>query len=121
MTIRHRTSPLVLAGAVLSAAACGDTRTPAADPPLTDQASEAARDAGARAGAATEAVDVTTALMRDDVVDASDINVDTDHDRKVVVLRGTVASDMERTRAEHIALREAEGYTVDNQLTLRTR
>jgi osmotically-inducible protein OsmY len=119
---RHRTSSLLLSGILaLAAIACNDARTPATDPPITDQASEAAKDAGARVDAAAETLDVKIALMRDDMIDASDINVDTDHERKVVVLRGTVASEPERIRAENVAMHEAEGYRIDNHLTLRTR
>lgn len=66
-------------------------------------------------------MDVKAALMRDDGVDASDINVDTDGARKVVVLKGSVTTDAQRTRAAQIAEREAAGYRVDNQLIVRAR
>jgi hypothetical protein len=122
--MRHSAlSIVVLTGAVaLGAAACDrDTsaREPAPDAGAT--ASEAARDTGAAVAGATETVDVKAALMRDDGVDASEINVDTDGSRKVVVLKGSVSTDAQRTRAAEIAEREAEGYRVDNQLVVRAR
>jgi hypothetical protein len=101
----------------------GATREPAADP-----AREAARDAGGAVGTAgraaagaTETVDVKAALMLDDGVDADDINVDTDGVKKVVVLKGSVPSAAQKNRAEQIAVREAKGYRVDNQLVVRAR
>lgn len=93
-----------------------------------DEAREAGRDtgravgtAGSAAAGAVETVDVKSALMLDDGIDASSINVDTDGNRKLVVLKGTVRSAAEKTRAEQIAKREAEGYRVDNQLVVRAR
>jgi osmotically-inducible protein OsmY len=59
--------------------------------------------------------------MRDDGVDASDINVDTDGVKKVVVLKGSVTTAAQKNRAEQIATREAVGYRVDNQLVVRAR
>lgn len=84
-------------------------------------ASGAVGTAGSAAAAATETVDVKAALMADDGVDASDINVDTDGTRKVVVLKGTVTSAAQKNRAEQIASREAKGYRVDNQLVVKAR
>jgi osmotically-inducible protein OsmY len=57
--------------------------------------------------------------MNDDAVDASDINVDTNSQTKVVTLKGFVRSAEHRARAEAIAKREATGYRVNNQLTVR--
>ena len=114
---------LLLAGAVaIGAAACErDTSAREATKDATDTAREAARDAGSAVAGATETVDVKAALMRDDGVDASEINVDTDGTKKVVVLKGSVATDAQRMRAEQIATREAAGYRVDNQLVVRAR
>lgn len=86
-----------------------------------DDARRTAGEAGSAIGAAGETMDVKTALMTDDLVDASDINVDTFHDTKTVVLKGTVASAAQKTAAEKIAEREAEGYKIDNRLTVRAR
>jgi osmotically-inducible protein OsmY len=89
-----------------------------------DEAADARRtagDSGSAIGAAGETMDVKTALMTDDLVDASDINVDTFHETKTVVLKGTVTSAAQKTAAEKIAQKEAEGYKIDNQLTVRAR
>jgi osmotically-inducible protein OsmY len=86
-----------------------------------DDARRTAGDAGAAVDAAGETIDVKSALMADDVVDASDINVDTFHETKTVVLKGSVPTADQKTAAGRIAAREAEGYKVDNQLTVRPR
>ena len=135
--MKHSALPtLVLAGTLaLGAAACGrEARptTPPADDPAARQPSRSPADtarepggavgtAGSAVAGATETIDVKAALMRDDGVDASSINVDTDGARKVVVLKGSVSSDAQRMRAEQIAAREAAGYRVDNQLVVRAR
>jgi osmotically-inducible protein OsmY len=80
-----------------------------------------AGDAGAAIDAAKETMDVKAALMADDLVDASDINVDTFHETKTVVLKGTVPTATQKTAAGKIAAREAEGYKIDNQLTVKVK
>ncbi len=77
---------------------------------------DAARDAGSAVKAAAETVDVKSALMADRTVDASHINVDTFHETKTVVLKGSVKSATQRDEAARIAAAEAPGYRVDNQL-----
>ena len=86
-----------------------------------DDAQRTAADAGGAIKAATETIDVKTALMTDDSVDASDINVDTFHETKTVVLKGSVATAAQKTEAGRIAAREAEGYKVENQLVVKPR
>lgn len=89
-----------------------------------DEASDAKRTAGeARAAidAATETLDVKAALMADNTVDASDINVDTYHETKTVVLKGSVPTAAQKIEAGTIAAREAEGFKVDNQLVVKPR
>ena len=113
---------------VLLSAACSDR--------AEERASEAARDAGrvasdtARAGsdavanagraadAAVETMDVKAALMADTRVDAGDINVDTDHQTKTVILKGRVPTEAQKQLAEQIAIDKAVGYRVTNQLTV---
>lgn len=114
---------IALTGAMmLAAAGCGspDSTTPG-QPNGAPAAGvrDSAAEAGRAAGGAVQTVDVKAALAADSTVDASDINVDTLTDTRTVVLRGTVATDAERSRAEDIARRRAEGYTVSNQLTVR--
>ena len=94
------------------------TATPGA---TREPASGAVGTAGQTAAGATETIDVKAALMLDDGVDASDVNVDTDGVKKVVVLKGSVPSAAQKNRAEQIAVREAKGYRVDNQLVVRAR
>jgi BON domain len=132
---------LMLAGALaVGLAACDRDATRTSPPPADDRSRETpgtatpgatrepARDAsgavgtaGQTAAGATETVDVKAALMLDDGVDASDVNVDTDGVKKVVVLKGSVPSAAQKNRAEQIAVREAKGYRVDNQLVVRAR
>jgi osmotically-inducible protein OsmY len=81
-------------------------------------ARDAGRNAGAAAAAAIETVDVKSALMADRTVDASHINVDTIHETKTVVLKGSVKTATQRDEAARIAAAEASGYRVDNQLTI---
>jgi len=78
----------------------------------------AAREAGSATAAAIETVDVKSALMADRTVDASHINVDTLHETKTVVLKGSVKSASQRDEAARIAASEAPGYRIDNQLTV---
>ena len=79
---------------------------------------EAAREAGSATKAAIETIDVKSALMADRTVDASHINVDTFHETKTVVLKGSVKSASQRDEAARIAAAEAPGYRIDNQLTV---
>lgn len=79
---------------------------------------EAARDASGAVKAAVETIDVKSALMADRTVDASHINVDTFHETKTVVLKGSVKSATQRDEAARIAAAEASGYRIDNQLTV---
>jgi len=79
---------------------------------------DAAADAGGAIAAAVETIDVKSALMADRTVDASHINVDTFHETKTVVLKGSVKTATQRDEAARIAAAEAPGYRVDNQLTV---
>lgn len=106
--------------AAAAAAATADTRESAAE--ATRDASAATRDAAANAGgavaAAIETIDVKSALMADRTVDASHVNVDTFHETKTVVLKGSVKTATQRDEAARIAAAEAPGYRIDNQLTV---
>lgn len=88
---------------------------------VADDAKRAAGSAGAALDAAKETIDVKAALMADASVDASDINVDTYQETKTVVLKGSVATAAQKEEAGRIASREAAGYKVDNQLTVKPR
>jgi osmotically-inducible protein OsmY len=118
--MRSHMSGLALVGALGLVAACSPEQRPeAADrPPAADAAKPGVGD---RAGAATETADVKLAISMDKTVDASDINVDTDAATKVVTLKGSVASAEQRARAEAIAVREATGYRVVNDLVVKRK
>ena len=122
----------------IAGAACGDGRDARHDTPgatdtaregadaaraegreAADDARQTAADATGAVGAAAETIDVKTALMRDDSIDSDDINVDTFHESKRVVLKGSVPSEAQKNAAERVASRAAEGYTIDNQLQVR--
>ena len=80
------------------------------------ESKEAARDATGAVKAAVETIDVKSALMADRTVDASHINVDTLHETKTVLLKGSVKTATQRDEAARIAAAEAPGYRIDNQL-----
>ena len=80
---------------------------------------DAANSVGAKVDAATQTMDVKTALMADKTVDASGIDVDTSADTKTVTLKGHVKTATEKARAEEIAKAKASGYRVVNLLTVR--
>lgn len=81
-------------------------------------AGDAVGNAGRAADAAVETMDVKVALTTDSRVDASNINVDTDHTTKTVTLKGRVPTAAQKTIAEQIATDKATGYRVVNQLTV---
>jgi len=84
----------------------------------TADAKDKASDATGALKGAVETIDVKTALMADRTVDASHINVDTFHETKTVVLRGSVKTATQRDEAARIAAAEAPSYRIDNQLTI---
>lgn len=103
------------------AAAAADKAEDKAAPAAREAAAEtkeAAREAGSAVAAAVETIDVKSALMADRTVDASHINVDTFHETKTVVLKGSVKTAAQRDEAARIAAAEAPGYRIDNQLTV---
>ena len=71
-----------------------------------------------KTGAAFNTADVKSALIADGRVDASNINVDSVANSKTVVLKGTVPTAEQKTIAEQITRSKAEGYTIQNQLTI---
>jgi predicted small secreted protein len=103
------------------AATAADKAEDRAEPAAREAAAEtkeAARDASGAIAAAVETIDVKSALMADRTVDASHINVDTFHETKTVVLKGSVKSATQRDEAARIAAAEAPSYRIDNQLTV---
>ena len=131
MTRMARVSGVVGAAAiVLAAAACSDRTEGRAEEAARDagrataeagrSAGNAVANAGRAADAAVETMDVKAALMADSRVDAGDINVDTDHVTKSVILKGRVPTAAQKTLAEQIAVEKAVGYRVQNDLMVGT-
>lgn len=67
---------------------------------------------------ALETLDVKAAIIADKTIDAGAIDVDTFQDKKLVVLRGSVPTDAQKTKAEQIARDNATGYTIENRLAV---
>ena len=86
-----------------------------------DKAGEVAGQAGDAISAAKQTFDVKAALTADTTIDASHIDVDTNHDTKTVTLRGSVPTADQKAAAERVARDKAEGYTISNQLTVAVR
>ncbi len=83
-----------------------------------EKAKEAGQEAGAFVDAKKQSVEVKAALLADKTVDASNIDVDTDPGTKTVTLKGSVPTEAQKTAAERLARRKADGYTVRNLLTV---
>jgi osmotically-inducible protein OsmY len=84
-------------------------------------AAEAGEELAERASAATETIDVKSALMADPSVDATRIDVDTDYRTRTLTLKGYVPTETEKQTAELIAKAQADGYTIVNNLVVRPR
>lgn len=84
-----------------------------------DAVSGAADKVGNAVSGAVQTADIKAALAADDLVEANDIDVDTNGTTKVVTLKGRVPSAAAKARAEAVAKREADGYRIDNQLVVR--
>lgn len=65
-----------------------------------------------------ETIDVKSAILADNTIDADAIDVDTFQDKKLVVLRGSVPTAEQKAKAEQIARQNAKGYTIDNRLAV---
>jgi len=82
------------------------------------QIAQGAKEIGTEVGAKKKTVDVKAALMLDKSIDASHIDVDTDAVAKTVTLKGSVPSAAQKAAAERLARDEADGYAVNNFLTV---
>ena len=103
--------------------ACGNTADGAKKDAenATDKTAEVAADAGNAMSGAAETGQVKTALLANDQLDASDINVETDEGKKVVTLKGTVPAEAHKKLAGEIATEKAVGYAVVNELTIKPK
>jgi osmotically-inducible protein OsmY len=88
-----------------------------------DRAEDKSRDAGNSMGATIDAAQQTmqikTALIDADNIDAGGIDVDTNADTKTVTLKGHVPTAAQKAGAERVAKEKAPTYTVVNQLEVR--
>ena len=130
MTLKYAfLAPLLTVG--VATAACTNTAAGAREDAkvaadkataATAEASKATKEAAANAtgaiAAAAQTIDVKAALIADRTVDASAINVDTFHETKTVVLKGSVPTAAQKEEAGRIAAAEAPGYRIDNQLLI---
>ena len=88
---------------------------------MGDKIKEGAKEVGSEVGASKQTVDVKAALMADQSIDASHIDVDTDAGARTVSLKGTVPTAAQKVAAEKVARDKAEGYKVRNLLTVVAR
>jgi osmotically-inducible protein OsmY len=85
-----------------------------------DAVEDAAHDVASVTDAAQQTAQIKTAFIADDMIDASNIDVDTSADTKTVTLKGSVPTAAQKEAAERVAREKAPGYTVDNQLAVRS-
>lgn len=76
------------------------------------------KDNASAARGALETVDVKSAIIADKTIDSGAIDVDTYQDKRLVVLRGSVPTEQQKSRAEQIARENAKGYKIDNRLAV---
>ena len=116
----NRMFTLTAASVLAFAAACGNTADGVKKD--ADKVAEKSMEATAKASDAVDdaiqTVDIKAALMADTRVDATGINVNTDADKKVVTLNGTVPTDAQRTLAAQVATDKAKGLSIVNKLTV---
>jgi osmotically-inducible protein OsmY len=106
---RLLTVPGICLGLVMAGAACGNTMQGVKQ----DTASVAEKVAGA-----ADTAGVKSALIADERIDTSNINVDTNTDTNTVVLKGSVPTAQQKQLAEQIARDKAKGYRIVNQLAV---
>jgi hypothetical protein len=102
--------------------------------PASEEAARSARDAaakGARVAAAAGADAAVTAagvlrtgavkaaLLQDNSIDVSDVDVDTDQVSRRITLKGRVRSAAVRDKVLDLAREAAPGYSIYNELTIR--
>jgi osmotically-inducible protein OsmY len=88
-----------------------------------DRAAQETRDAtnsvGATLDAAAQTMQIKTALIDADNLDANNIDVDTNAASKTVTLKGHVPTAAQKAAAERIAKEKAPDYTVQNMIEVR--
>ena len=86
---------------------------------VAQETKDATRSVGATLDAAAQTMQIKTALIDADNLDANDIDVDTNASTKTVTLRGHVPSASQKAAAERIAKEKAPDYKVVNNITVR--
>jgi osmotically-inducible protein OsmY len=87
----------------------------------TEKTAEAGANAGDAMSGGAKTADVKAALLADTLVAGMEINVDTKEETKTVTLSGVVPSEGVRDRAMQVARSNATGYTVVDNLNIRSR
>lgn len=80
---------------------------------------DATRSVGATLDAAAQTMQIKTALIDADNLDANNIDVDTNGSTKTVTLRGHVPTASQKAAAERIAKQKAPDYTVVNNIAVQ--
>jgi predicted small secreted protein len=80
---------------------------------------DAAKSVGATLDAAAQTMQIKTALIDADNLDANNIDVDTNAASKTVTLKGHVPTAAQKAAAERIAKQKAPEYQVVNSLQVR--
>ena len=80
---------------------------------------DATRSVGGTLDAAAQTIQIKTALIDADNLDAGNIDVDTNASAKTVTLRGHVATASQKAAAERIAKEKAPNYRVINSLVVK--
>jgi osmotically-inducible protein OsmY len=86
---------------------------------VAQEAKDATRSVGATLDAAAQTMQIKTALIDADNLDANNIDVDTNASTKTVTLRGHVATASQKAAAERIAKEKAPDYRVVNSLVVK--
>jgi len=107
------------ADATRNAASEAADRTRAISNEAEQHSKDAATGTAGTLDAATQTVEIKSALMADKSVDAGGIDVDTDGPTKTVTLKGHVPTAAQKVAAERIAKDKAPDYKVVNRLMVR--
>jgi hyperosmotically inducible periplasmic protein len=86
---------------------------------VAQETKDATRSVGATLDAAAQTMQIKTALIDADNLDAGSIDVDTNGDTKTVTLKGHVPTAAQKTAAERIAKEKAPDYRVVNLIEVR--
>ena len=108
------------AGARQEAREAGQSMERAGDRAV-QESKEAGRSVGATLDAAAQTMQIKTALIDADNLDANDIDVDTNASTKTVTLKGHVPTAAQKAAAERIAKEKAPDYTVSNMIEVRAK